>query len=235
MKISSISTMIRLILLTFTFCFFLACSNSDPNKLAGMPTSLEQFKGKEGKTPGKASDDYWGIPEQFKNDPNEQIKSQVEITEYKTIKGAATDAGTETMSSTHGISIVKGGGAVANESNKSIQERESLKSYANTIISLQGQIDNEVPHPSSPLAITEPQPGKYQIWFCDKTRKPCRYQAFLLYEGPEGKGENLFTKDTVIKFWGIILDEEIRKLAYGGGTNYKRYPKIRVIDLEIIE
>ena len=177
------------------------------------------------------------IPEEYKNISIEQIKSQVEITEYKTIKGAATTAGTESMSSGRGASLVPDAknAAVKDESDKNIKDREALKSYANTIISLEGQIDSKVPHPSAPLAIEEPKPGKYQIWFCDKTRKPCRYQAFLLYEGPEGKGENLFTKDTVIKFWGVILDEEIRKLSYGGGINYKRYPKIRVIDLEVIE
>ena len=237
MKTLSISTIIRLILLTSTFCFFLACSNNDPNKVAGMPTSLKQFKEKEGEAPSKASVDYWAIPEEYKNISIEQIKSQVEITEYKTIKGAATTAGTESMSSGRGASLVPDAknAAVKDESDKNIKDREALKSYANTIISLEGQIDSKVPHPSSPLAIEEPKPGKYQIWFCDKTRKPCRYQALLLYEGPEGKGENLFTKDTVIKFWGVILDEEIRKLSYGGGINYKRYPKIRVIDLEVIE
>ena len=230
MKMLSIFTIIRLILLAVMLSIFFACSSSSKTGL-----SLQEFKQKEGETPGKASEAYWAIPEQYKNVPIEQIKSQVEITEYKTIKGAGTHAGTESMSSYQGTSIVKGGGAVADESEKSKKDRESLKSYANTIISLQGQIDGKVPHPSSPLAIEEPKPGKYQIWFCDKTRKPCRYQAFLLYEGPPGKGENLFTKETIIKFWGIILDEEIRKLSYEGGLNYKRYPKIRVLDLEVIK
>ena len=232
MKKLSSTTIFRLILLTSTFCFFLACS-----KEINMPVSLQEFKAKEGESASKASIDYWAIPEQYKDVPIEQIKAQVEITEYKTMKGAATHAGTESMSSGNSKSLVPSAknAAVEDESDKSIKDRENLKSYANTIISLEGQIDNEVPHPSSPLAIKEPKPGKYQIWFCDKTRKPCRYQAFLLYEGPAGKGENLFTKDTVIKFWGIILDEEIRKLSYGGGINYKRYPKIRVIDLEVIE
>ena len=232
MKKSSITTIFRLILLTSTFCFFLACS-----KETNMPVSLQEFKAKEGESASKASIDYWAIPEQYKDVPIEQIKTQVEITEYKTMKGAATHAGTESMSSGNSKSLVPSAknAAVEDESDKSIKDRKALKSYANTIISLEGQIDSKVPHPSSPLAIEEPKPGKYQIWFCDKTRKPCRYQALLLYEGPEGKGENLFTKETVIKFWGIILDEEIRKLSYGGGINYKRYPKIRVIDLEVIE
>ena len=155
MKTLSISTIIRLILLTSTFCFFLACSNNDPNKVAGMPTSLKQFKEKEGEAPSKASVDYWAIPEEYKNVSIEQIKSQVEITDYMTIKGAATTAGTESMSSGRGARLVPDAknAAVKDESNKSMKEREALKSYANTIISLEGQIDNEVPHPSSPIAI----------------------------------------------------------------------------------
>ena len=178
MKVLSIFTIIRLILLAVMLSIFFACSNTGAGS---KPVSLQEFKQKEGETSGKASENYWAIPEQYKNVPIKQIKSQVEITEYKTIKGAGTHAGTESMSSYQGTSIVKGGGAVADESEKSKKDRESLKPYANTIISLQGQIDNKVPHPSSPLAIEEPQPGKYQIWFCDKTRKPCRYQAFLLF------------------------------------------------------
>ena len=230
MKILSITTIFRLILLTSTFCFFLACS-----KETNMPVSLQEFKAKEGESASKASIDYWAIPEQYKDVPIEQIKTQVEITEYKTMKGAATHAGTESMSSGNSKSLVPSAknAAVEDESDKSIKDRKALKSYANTIISLEGQIDSKVPHPSSPLAIEEPKPGKYQIWFCDKTRKPCRYQALLLYSGPEGKGDTLFKLDDRIRFWGVMLGEEIIELRIN--ENIKRYPKIVVIDLEIIE
>ena len=56
----STSIIIRLIILTLTFCFFLACSTMN------MPISLQEFKEKEGETPSKASEDYWAIPEQYK-------------------------------------------------------------------------------------------------------------------------------------------------------------------------
>ena len=216
MKLLSISLIIRLVLLSLIISLFFACSSSSDKK-------EETIK------------DEWKIPTQYQNIPIEQIKSQIEITEYKTMKGAATNAGTELMTREGYNSLIKGGGKVPAETPKNKADREALAAYINKLISLEGVVALRGSQKTSPLDIKEREPGKYEIWFCDKTRKPCRYQALLLYEGPEGKGENLFTKDTVIKFWGVILDEEIRKLSYGGGINYRRYPKIRVLDLEIIK
>jgi len=199
-----------------------------------MPISLEKFKGKEGDSKtSDASQAYWAIPEQYKDIPIEQIKSQTKITEYKTIKGAATTAGTESMSTTHGTSLVPGAknAAVKDESDKSIKERKDLELYINKLVTLEGIINTRGTQKTSPLDIIEREPGKYEMWFCDKTRKPCRYRALLLYLGPEGKGNTVFKLEDKIRFWGVILGEEI----YNLGSNYKRYPKIRVIDLEIIK
>ena len=217
MKTLSIFTIIRLILLAVILSIFFACSSSSDKK--------------EKITTGNPA--YWAIPAQYQNVPIEQIKSQVEITEYKTIKGAATTAGTENMSGWVGDqSLVReGGGAIPDESDKNKADRAALAAYTNKTISLEGVVDLKGTQKTAPLVITEPEPGKYQIWFCDKTRKPCKYQAFLLYIGPEGKGENLFTKENVIRFWGVILEEELRA-PFG---NWKRFPKIRVLDLEVIK
>ena len=139
----SISAIIRLILLTGLLSLFFACSNSDPNKAAGMPISLEKFKGKEGDSKtSDASQAYWAIPEQYKDIPIEQIKSQTKITEYKTIKGAATTAGTESMSTTHGTSLVPGAknAAVKDESDKSIKERKDLELYINKLVTRQQDV-----------------------------------------------------------------------------------------------
>ena len=132
-------------------------------------------------------------------------------------------------------SIVRqGGGAVEKESAKNKADRDALASYKNKIVSLEGVIALTGTQKSSPLDIQEPEPGKYEIWFCtdkNQQRKPCRYRAFLLYEGPEGKGNTLFTHDNVMQFWGVITGEEIKNI-FG---NFKRFPKIRVLDLEIIK
>ena len=228
MKKLSSTTIFRLILLTSTFCFFLACS-----KEINMPVSLQEFKAKEGESASKASIDYWAIPEQYKDVPIEQIKAQVEITEYKTMKGAASNAGTELMTREGYNSLIKGGGKVPAETPKNKADREALAAYINKLISLEGVVALGGSQKTSPLDIKEREPGKYEIWFCDKTRKPCRYQALLLYSGPEGKGNTLFTHDNVIRFWGVMLGEEIIELRIN--ENIKRYPKIVVIDLEIIE
>ena len=155
------------------------------------------------------------------------------------MKGAATDAGTEAIDTTGSIysqgnqtSIAPGGAAIPDETPKNKADREALAAYTNKLISLEGVIQQYGTQKTSPLYIQERTPGKYDIWFCDKTRKPCRYQVLLLYNGPEGKGDTLFKLDDKIRFWGVILGEEIKKLRSTG--NIKRYPKIVVIDLEII-
>ena len=154
------------------------------------------------------------------------------------MKGAATDAGTEAMDTTGSIysqgnqtSIAPGGGAIPDETPKNKRDREALAQYTNKLISLEGVVQQYGAQKTSPLYIKERTPGKYEIWFCDKTRKPCRYQALLLYNGPEGKGDTLFKLDDTIKFWGVIIGEEIKKLRSTG--NIKRYPKIIVMDLEV--
>jgi len=214
MKLLSISLIIRLVLLSLIISLFFACSSSSDKK-------EETIK------------DEWIIPTQYQNIPIEQIKSQIEITEYKTMKGAATNAGTELMTREGYNSLIKGGGKVPAETPKNKADREALAAYINKLISLEGVIKQYGTQKNSPLDIKEREPGKYEIWFCDKTRKPCRYQALLLYSGPEGKGNTLFTKDDKIKFWGVMLGEEIIELRIN--YNIKRYPKIVVIDLEIIE
>ena len=207
-------SIIRLVLLSFIISIFFACSSSSDKK-------EETIK------------DEWEIPTQYQNIPIEQIKSQIEITEYKTMKGAATNAGTELMTREGYNSLIKGGGKVPAETPKNKADREALATYINKLISLEGVVALRGSQKTSPLDIREREPGKYEIWFCDKTRKPCRYQALLLYSGPEGKGDTLFTHDNVIRFWGVMLGEEIIELRIN--ENIKRYPKIVVIDLEIIE
>ena len=206
--------MIRLVLLSIIISLFFACASSSDKK-------EETIK------------DEWEIPTQYQNIPIEQIKSQIEITEYKTMKGAATNAGTELMTREGYNSLIKGGGKVPAETPKNKADREALAAYINKLISLEGVVALRGSQKTSPLDIREREPGKYEIWFCDKTRKPCRYQALLLYSGPEGKGDTLFTHDNVIRFWGVMLGEEIIELRIN--ENIKRYPKIVVIDLEIIE
>ena len=207
MKILSIATVFRLVLLTVTLLFLFACSSS---------TNKEAVK--------DAMQDYWSIPEQYKNIPVEQIKAQVEITEYKTIKGAATRAEKDMVDD--------------KKSPKMKADIEALASYANKLISLEGVVNTAGNQKSSPLDIQESLPGKYEIWFCadkNQKRKPCRYRAYLLYEAPEGKGDTLFTHDNVIRFWGVVLEEKIGILVITGYKVLKRYPKIRVIDLEVIK
>jgi len=213
MKKLSISSIMRLVLLSLIISLFFACSSS-----GGKKQSIK---------------DEWVIPTQYQNIPIEQIKSQIEITEYKTMKGAATNAGTELMTREGYNSLIKGGGKVPAETPKNKAAREALAAYTNKLISLEGVIKQYGTQKNSPLDIKEREPGKYEIWFCDKTRKPCRYQALLLYSGLEGKGNTLFTHDNVIRFWGVMLGEEIIELRIN--ENIKRYPKIVVIDLEVIE
>ena len=92
----SILIIIRLILLTGLLSLFFACSNSEAT--VDKPPTLQEFKEKEGDSKiSDATDQYWAIPEQYKDVPIEQIKSQIEITDYMVMKGAATNAGTEDM------------------------------------------------------------------------------------------------------------------------------------------
>ena len=231
---------IRLILLTGSLSLFFVCSSTST---VDKPASLQEFKQEEGEAPGKASDDYWAIPEQYKNVPIEQIKSQIEITNYMTTKGAATNAATEamdgsTMQKASARTFGAGGAAVADETPKNKADREALASYANKLISLEGVVALTGSQKSSPQDIKERTPGRYEIWLCadkNQQRKPCRYRAFLLYEAPPGKGEEIFTKENVIKVWGVMLGEQIGRLVLPNGFTWKRYPKIRVLDLEIIK
>ena len=243
MKKLSISMIIRLILLTGLLSLFFACSTSTVDK----PASLQEFKTKEGDSKtSDATDKYWAIPEQYKDVPIEQIKSQIEITDYMVMKGAATNAGTEDMTGEgHGVNIRGTGksigatsGAFAKDPPKNVKDRAALAEYTNKLISLEGVVNTTATQKTAPLDIKERTPGKYEIWFCadkNQNRKPCRYRAFLLYEGPEGKGDTLFTHDNVIRFWGVVLEEQIGRLALPAGFTFKRYPKIRVLDLEIIK
>ena len=237
----SILSVIRLILLTGLLSVFFACSNNDPNKAGGIPTSLQEFKEKEVDSKAiSATDKLWSIPEPYTNLSIEQIKEQIEITDYYTLKGAATDAGDEDSNLEAGISrsIVAGGGSVAKDSPKNKRDREALASYTNKLISLEGVVNTAGTQKTAPLDIEERKPGKYEVWFCadeNQKRKPCRNRAHLLYEAPEGKGNTLFTHDTVIRFWGVILGEQIDALVFSGYTKFKRYPNIRVVDLEVIK
>ena len=240
-KKSSILSIVRLILLTGLLSLFFACGSTSSGDGR---VSLQEFKVKEGDSKtSDATEAYWAIPEQYKNVPIEQIKSQIEITDYMVMKGAATNAGTEDMNADFysevditGKSKGAGGAAVEKESPKNKADREALASYTNKLISLEGVVNTVGTQKTSPLDIKERIPGKYEVWFCadkNQKRKPCRYRAYLLYEAPEGKGDTLFTHDTVIRFWGVILGEQIDMLP--SVRTYKRYPKIRVIDLEIIK
>ena len=236
----SISTVIKLLLLAGILSVFFACSSSTIDK----PASLQQFKEKEGASKtNDATEKYWAIPEQFKNVPIEQIKEQIEITDYFELTGAATNAGTEAMDGTmiqkgNERSIGAGGAAVAKETPKNKKDREALAEFNNKLISLEGVVNTTATQKTAPLDIQERIPGKYEVWFCadkNQQRKPCRYRAYLLYEAPEGKGDTLFTHDNVIRFWGVVLEEQIGILKLPNGRTYKRYPKIRVLDLEIIK
>ena len=240
----SISTIIRFLLLTSLLSLFFACGSSTSS--GDGRVSLQDFKGKEGDS--KTSDvteAYWAIPEQYKNVPIEQIKSQIEITDYMVMKGAATNAGTEDMNADFysevditGKSKGAGGAAVAKESPKNKADRDALNSYANKLISLEGVVALTGSQKSSPQDIKERTPGRYEIWLCadkNQQRKPCRYRAFLLYEGPPGKGAEIFTKEEVIKVWGVMLGQQIGRLILPNGYTWKRYPKIRVLDLEVIK
>ena len=238
MKQLSISTIIRLILLTSLLSLFFACSSTSTSDNIGLKASLGEILKDDGDDGGAKT--YWAIPEQFKNVPIEQIKAQVEITDYMTIKGADTTAGTESMGRAEkDRSIVRqGGGAVEKESAKNKADRAALASYENKIVSLEGVIALTGGQKTSPLEITEPEPGKYEIWVCadkNQKRRPCRYRILLLYEGPKGKGDTLFTRDNVIQFWGVILTEQKYRLKLNEGYSYKRYPKVRVLDLEVIK
>ncbi len=205
MKLLSLPTIIRLILLTGLLSVFFACSSS---------TNKE--------TDGNSKQDYWTIPTQYQNVPIAEIKTQVEITEYKTIKGAATRAERDLVEKIHNTTAKT--------------DEEALATFVNKLVTFEGEIDKVARQAKAPLAIEEVAPGKYQMWFCDKTRTPCRYAMFLLYEGEPGKGNSLFSNDNTIRFWGIIRGEEIRKMFGASLTpNYTRYPKIRVLDLEVIK
>ena len=223
MQTISIASISRLILLTVTLLFLFACS-SEPKSFEGVgvlkdiPINKEAVK--------DAIENEWSIPEQYKNISIEQIKAQIEITDYMVIKGATTRAEKDMVDD--------------EKSPKMKADIEALASYTNKLISLEGVVNISGGQKSSPLDIKETQPGKYEIWFCadkNQQRKPCRYRAYLLYEGPEGKGDTLFTHDNVIRFWGVILGEQIGRLSTGNlaGYSYKRYPKVRLFDLEIIK
>ncbi len=236
----SILTIIRLILLTGLLSLFFACSNS-----VDKPPTLQEFKEKEGDSKtSDATQIYWAIPEPYTNLSIEQIKSQIEITDYMVMKGAATNAATEDMTGEgHGVNIRGTGksigatsGSFAKDPPKNVKDRAALATFTNKLISLEGVVNTTGTQKTAPLDIEERVPGKYEIWFCadkNQKRKPCRYRAHLLYEAPEGKGDTLFTHDNVIRFWGVILGEQIDVLP--SVRTYKRYPKIRVVALEVIK
>jgi len=241
----SISMTIRFIVLTALLSLFFACSNNDGSSIDKPPT-LQEFKEKDDSEKSDATKAYWAIPEPYTNLSVEEIKSQIEITDYMVMKGAATNAATEDMTGEgHGVNIRGTGksigatsGAFAKDPPKNVKDRAALAEYTNKLISLEGVVNTAGTQSKSPLDIKETIPGKYEIWFCadkNQKRKPCRYRAHLLYEAPAGKGDTLFTHDTVIRFWGVILGEQIDILVYSGERTYKRYPKIRVVDLEVIK
>ena len=228
------------ILLTGLLSLFFACSTSTIDKQGsiGASVSLQDFKQKEGDSKtSTASEDYWAIPEPYSNSSIEQIKAQIEITDYMTIKGAATTAATE---EDHDGEYAAGNTSIGGvkESQKNKDDREALASYTNKLISLEGVVNTTATQKTAPLEITEREPGKYEVWFCadkNQKRRPCRYRALLLYEGPSGKGDEVFTHDNVIQFWGVMLGEQRYRLKLNEGFSYKRYPKIRVLELEIIK
>jgi hypothetical protein len=237
-KLSILST-VRLMLLTGLLSLFFACSTTSTGDGRA---SLQEFKQKEeDSTTSKGAEDYWAIPEQYKNVPIKQIKSQIEITDYITMKGAATTAATEEDQDNPDAPYRRRPGSSMGgreESPKNKTDREALASYTNKLISLEGVIALTGGQKTSPLEITEPEPGKYEIWVCadkNQKRRPCRYRILLLYEGPKGKGDTLFTRDNVIQFWGVILTEQKYRLKLNEGYSYKRYPKVRVLDLEVIK
>ena len=240
----SILSVVRLILLTGLLSLFFACGSTSDGEAPRV--SLQEFKETEGNSKiSDATEAYWAVPEQYKNVPIEQIKSQIEITDYMVMKGAATNAGTEDMNADYlsesditGKSKGAGGAAIAKEPPKNKRDREALAQYTGKLITLEGVVNTVGTQKTSPLDIQERVPGKYEIWFCadkNQARKPCRYRAFLLYEAPEGKGDTLFTHDTVIKIWGVMLGEQIGRLVLASGFTWKRYPKIRVLALEVIK
>ncbi len=247
MKKLSIPKTIQFILLIGLLSLFFACGGTSDGEAPRV--SLQEFKETEGNSKiSEATEAYWAIPEQYKNVPIEQIKSQIEITDYMVMKGAATNAGTEDMNADYfsesditGKSKGAGGAAIAKEPPKSKRDREALAEYTNKLISLEGVVALTGTQKTSPKDIKERTPGRYEIWLCadkNQQRKPCRYRAFLLYEAPEdekGKGEEIFTHDTVIKVWGVMLGEQIGRLVLPNGFTWKRYPKIRVLDLEVIK
>ena len=234
MKELPVFTIIRFIVLTGLLSLFFACATSTGDGRA----SLQEFKG-DSQT-SKGAEDYWAIPEPYTNLSIEEIKSQIEITDYMTMKGAATTAATEEDQDPEQVYKRRPGSSIGarEESPKNKADREALASYANKLISLEGVVALTGGQKTSPLEITEREPGKYEIWLCaDKNQKrsPCRYRVLLLYEGVKGKGDTLFTHDTVIKIWGVMLGEQIGRLVLASGFTWKRYPKIRVLALEVIK
>ena len=129
-------SIIRLVLLLFIISIFFACSSSSDKK-------EETIK------------DEWEIPTQYQNIPIEQIKSQIEITEYKTMKGAATNAGTELMTREGYNILINGGGKVPAETPKNKADREALAAYINKLISLEGVVALRGSQKTSPLDIRE--------------------------------------------------------------------------------
>ena len=244
MKKLSIPKTIQFILLIGLLSLFFACGGTSDGEAPRV--SLQEFKETEGNSKiSEATEAYWAIPEQYKNVPIEQIKSQIEIKDYMVMKGAATNAGTEDMNADYlsesditGKSKGAGGAAIAKEPPKSKRDREALAEYTNKLNSLEGVVALTGTQKTSPKDIKERTPGRYEIWLCadkNQQRKPCRYRAFLIYEAPEGKGDTLFTHDTVIKIWGVMLGEQIGRLVLASGFTWKRYPKIRVLALEVIK
>ena len=234
MKELPVFTIIRFIVLTGLLSLFFACATSTGDGRA----SLQEFKG-DSQT-SKGAEDYWAIPEPYTNLSIEEIKSQIEITDYMTMKGAATTAATEEDQDPEQVYKRRPGSSIGarEESPKNKADREALASYANKLISLEGVVALTGGQKTSPLEITEREPGKYEIWLCaDKNQKrsPCRYRVLLLYKGVKGKGDTLFTHDNVIKFWGVMLGEQRYRLKLNEGYSYKRYPKVRVVDLEVIK
>ena len=130
MKKLSIPKTIQLILLTGLLSLFFACGGTSDGEAPRV--SLQEFKETEGNSKiSEATEAYWAIPEQYKNVPIEQIKSQIEITDYMVMKGAATNAGTEDMNADYfsesditGKSKGAGGAAIAKEPPKSKRDRE---------------------------------------------------------------------------------------------------------------
>ncbi len=224
----SISKTIQFILLTGLLSLFFACGSStdegDDDRY-----SLQQFKETEIDSKAvDATDKLWAIPEPYTNLSVEEIKAQEGIiTDYFELKGAATNAEGGRRGTSDG----------QEENPKSKKDREALATFTNKLISFEGVVNTISTQKVSPLDIEEGRPGQYEVWFCadkNQKRKPCRYRAHLLYKGPEGKGDKVFENDDVIRFWGVMLGEQTDVLRYAGYDAINRYPKIRVIDLEVI-